>query len=449
MRPSSTPPGIIVAAPRSGAGKTTVALGLMRALKRRGLAVQPFKCGPDYIDPAFHAIAAGRASFNLDTWAMRRELIGDIVGHAAGDIMIVEGVMGLFDGAAEEGQCGRGSTADLAALTGWPVVLVLDVSGQAETAAAVALGCAHYRDDIRLAGVILNRVASAHQESLIVPAIERAGLPVLGCLARREALMLAERHLGLVQASETADLELRLEALAEAVDVGIRVDALLAAASPASINLDCPEAGADGTCTPSLAPPGQRIALAEDAAFSFVYPHLVAGWRAAGAEILPFSPLSDEPPEPSADAVWLPGGYPELHVGALAAARRFGTGLEKLAARSVPIHGECGGYMVLGAGLEDEGGGRHAMAGLLGLETSFRRRKLSLGYRRARLIAPSALGPAGSSVLGHEFHYASLLATNDDPLVEALDAKRSALPEQGSRRGSVTGTFFHVIDRAG
>src|SRR3990172_5109651 len=214
---------------------------------------------------------------------MRRELIGDIVGHAAGDIMIVEGVMGLFDGAAEEGQCGRGSTADLAALTGWPVVLVLDVSGQAETAAAVALGCAHYRDDIRLAGVILNRVASAHQESLIVPAIERAGLPVLGCLARREALMLAERHLGLVQASETADLELRLEALAEAVDVGIRVDALLAAASPASINLDCPEAGADGTCTPSLAPPGQRIALAEDAAFSFVYPHLVAGWRAAGA----------------------------------------------------------------------------------------------------------------------------------------------------------------------
>lgn len=444
-------PGLIIAAPHSGAGKTTVALGIMRALRRRGLVVQPFKCGPDYIDPAFHAAASGRASFNLDSWAMGRERLAGLAAEAAADadIVIAEGVMGLFDGVGAAGRCGRGSTADLAALSGWPAVLVLDVSGQAETAAAVALGCRDYRDDVRLAGVILNRLGSPRQEALIAPAMDRLGLPVLGRLGRNKGLALPERHLGLVQAGELAALDDRLESLANAVAGGVALDALLAAAAPAAFAAgQGGQSAGPSAATPPLAPPGQRIAIAQDRAFSFLYPHILQGWRAAGAQILPFSPLADEPPDPAADAVWLPGGYPELHAGTLAACSRFHAGLRGLAARGAKIHGECGGYMALGAGLVDAEGARHAMAGLLGLETSFARRRLQLGYRHGRLLADSAIGSSGDIVFGHEFHYASILATDDEPLLALADAQGAPVAEGGSRRGLVTGTFFHAIDRA-
>ncbi|MFA5949594.1 MAG: cobyrinate a,c-diamide synthase [Hyphomicrobium sp.] len=439
------PPGAIIAAPRSGAGKTTISLGLMRALSRRGLSVQPFKSGPDYIDPAFHAVAAGRPSYNLDTWAMREPLIQSLVerAHGQADVIVAEGVMGLFDGVAEPGQCGRGATADLAALSGWPVVLVLDVSGQSETAAAIALGCATYRSDVRIAGVILNRVASARQEALIAPAFQRIGMPILGALGRGQDLSLAERHLGLVQAGETGNLEERLDRIADAVEAGVCLDDVMAVMAPARFRA----ARANALpLSPPLPPPGQRIALACDRAFSFTYPHLVAGWRAQGAEIVPFSPLADEAPDMAADAVWLPGGYPELHAGTLACAETFRGGLKALAAKSVRIHGECGGYMALGAGLEDAEGHRHAMAGLLSVETSYATRKLHLGYRRGRLLAASGLGAAGTIVLGHEFHYASVVSSTDEPLVETKDAASMPIAEMGSRRGSVTGTFFHVID---
>jgi cobyrinic acid a,c-diamide synthase len=440
-----TAPGLIISAPCSGAGKTTITLGLLRALANRGLAVQPFKCGPDYIDPAFHLAAAQRASFNLDTWAMRREVIAELVANRsrAAEICIAEGVMGLFDGATEAGQSGQGATADLAELLGWPVVLVLDVSGQTETAAAIALGCASYRPGVRIAGVILNNVASARHQALIVPALERIGLRVFGALLCRDDFALPERHLGLVQAQETADLEVRLERLAEAVASGVRVDDVVAAALPSPL-ADEVRAGRDRA---RVAPPGQRIALAADAAFSFIYPHLVETWRAAGAEILPFSPLANEAPDASADLVWLPGGYPELHAGALSSAWAFRAGMRRAAER-VPVHGECGGYMVLGQGLEDANGVRHEMLGLLGLETSFAKRRLHLGYRRARLLADCALGRAGDDVLGHEFHYASVMSSSDDPLMVDHDAADGRVTESGARRGRVTGTFFHLIDWA-
>ena len=444
MTASGGTAGVIVAAPRSGAGKTTIALGLMRALKRRGLKVQPFKCGPDYIDPAFHMAATGRPSFNLDTWSMRRELIGDLIGKAAvdADICIAEGVMGLFDGARGVGRCGKGSTADLAALTGWPVILVLDVSAQAETAAAVALGCRAYRDDVRLAGVILNRVAGPGHEDLIRPAIERIGLPVFGAVFRRGNLVLPDRHLGLVQASELAGIDNYLDALSEVIAANVSLDALVSCARPAALS----GASVKSARKPPIPPPGQRIALAHDQAFSFTYPHVLEGWREAGAEIRPFSPLADEPPDAAADAVWLPGGYPELHAGQLSACERFRKGLKEAAERGATTHGECGGYMALGAGLEDAAGVRHEMAGLLGLETSFAKRKLHLGYRQVRLLADCAIGRDQSRIFGHEFHYASVLAVNDDPLLDLVDAAGASSPEKGSRRGSVTGTFFHAID---
>lgn len=433
------PPGLIIAAPRSGAGKTTVTLGLMRAFRNLGLSVQPFKCGPDYIDPAFHEAAAGRPSFNLDTWSMRRALIEHLcVVHTSGaDLVIAEGVMGLFDGVTNKGQTARGSTADLAALTGWPVVLVLDVSGQSETAAAIALGCATYRHDVRISGVILNRIASARQVKLIAPHIEALGIPVFGWLDRNDALSLSERHLGLVQAIETSGLDDKLDAIAAAMQGGIDLDKVRAAARPYS------EVGGDLVPIP---PPGQRIAIARDQAFAFAYPHLLTAWRGAGAELVPFSPLADEAPCAAADAIWLPGGYPELHAGTLGSAERFKSGLSAAALRHVPVHGECGGYMVLGQGLEDKDGTRHAMAGLLGLETSYANRRLHLGFREAVLEQSCSLGAKGATVFGHEFHYASVLSVGDEPLVKAFDANRDPVAEQGSRRGTVTGTFFHVVD---
>jgi len=440
---SAGPRGFIVAAARSGAGKTTIASGIIRAFARRGRTVQPFKCGPDYIDPAFHTAATGRPSFNLDTWAMAPATLASLIRRHTADLAVVEGVMGLFDGVASRGQSARGATADLAALAGWPLVLVLDVSGQAETAAAIAAGLARYRSDVEVAGVILNRVASPRHLATIAPALQREGVKLFGAIGTDRRFVLPERHLGLVQAVEMPDIVARLDALADAVEGALDLEALEAVARPATL---AGVAAATGLPQP-LPPPGQRIALAQDRAFSFVYPHLCEGWRAAGAEIVPFSPLADEPPDAGADAVWLPGGYPELHAGTLANAAKFAAGMRSLAAKSVPIHGECGGYMVLGRGLEAADGRRHAMLGLLQVETSFARRRLHLGYRRARFLVDSVLGRAGTEVAGHEFHYAGIVSAGDDPLVDCRDAAGAAVAEAGARRGAVSGTFFHAIDR--
>lgn len=435
--------GLLIAAPRSGSGKTTITLGLQRALTRRGLIVRGLKCGPDYIDPAFHAAATGAPSANLDSFAMSDELLGQIAGGAAdsANIVIAEGSMGLFD--AVPGPEGHtGASADIAALLGWPVVLVIDVSGQAQSAAAIALGCMHYDPRIRIAGVILNKVASERHRRLVAQGMERIGLTVLGALPREASLILPERHLGLVQAGETADLHARLDALADAVAAAIDLDAVIAAAGPTVL----PE---DTASVMPLPAPGRRIAIARDAAFSFVYPHVEAGWRAAGAELVPFSPLADEPPPEDCDACWLPGGYPELHAGTLAAATRFMEGLRAFA-ESRPVHGECGGYMVLGKTLVDADGTSHAMAGLLSVETSFAKRKMNLGYRRAVLEADGPLGRAGEALTGHEFHYATVVSQGEDPpLAMVTDPHGSAPAPAGSRRGNVTGSFFHAIAVAG
>lgn len=429
------PKGLLISAPSSGTGKTTVMLGLLRALREDGLTVQPFKSGPDYIDPAFHRAAAGRASFNIDTWAMHEDLIGAISAQSEGaDICLAEGSMGLYDGVATQGQTGFGSSAETAQRMGWPVVLVIDVGGQAQSAAATALGFRSYAPDLPFAGVILNRVASPRHERLARLGMDRAGIQVLGVLPRRGDLTLPERHLGLIQAVEHPDLESAITGYAAFLREHVDLKALKAAAQANTP----PAAG-------SLPhPPAQRIALAQDAAFSFAYPHLLQGWKDAGAEILPFSPLGDEAPSPGADLVWLPGGYPELHAGQLASATRFLNGL-RAHAQTRPVHGECGGYMALGATLIDKAGNRHQMAGLLGLVTSYEKRKFHLGYRRATLEAPMLTYAAGQVLRGHEFHYTTILEEPDAPLAHVADADGNPVPETGSRRGQVTGTFFHLI----
>ncbi|MBR9762085.1 MAG: cobyrinate a,c-diamide synthase [Rhodobacteraceae bacterium] len=431
--------GVLVSAPSSGTGKTTVMLGLLRALAEDGLTVQPFKSGPDYIDPAFHRAASGRASFNLDTWSMGDGLLDAISAQAAGaDICVAEGSMGLYDGVATRGRAGFGSSAETAQCMGWPVVLVLDVGGQAQSAAATALGFRSYAPDLPFAGVILNRVASPRHERLTRLGMERAGLPVLGCLPRRGDLTLPERHLGLIQAVEHPDLEAAIAGYAAFLREHVDLDAIRAAAAGHALR--------QSSALPQ--PPAQRIALAQDAAFSFTYPHLLEGWRAAGAEILPFSPLADEAPDASADLVWLPGGYPELHAGKLATAETFRAGLRQHA-ETRPVHGECGGYMALGEVLIDKQGERHQMAGLLGLVTSYEKRKFHLGYRRATLQAPMPGAAPGQALRGHEFHYSTILEQPDAPLAQVADADGNPVPETGSHRGHVTGTFFHLISAEG
>lgn len=438
-------PGLMISAPASGTGKTTVMLGLLRAFREDGLVVQPFKSGPDYIDPAFHRAACGRESFNLDSWAMDAGLIDALAGRAEGaDLVLAEGSMGLFDGVARPGALGTGSSAETAARRGWPVVLVVDASGQAQSAAAVALGFARYPGAPALAGVILNRLASPRHERLARLGFEAAGLRVLGALPRRGDLVLPERHLGLVQAAEHPDLERAIAAYADFLRAHVDLAAVAASAGPRP---PWPEAGGGRACgapAPRLRPPAQRIALAQDAAFSFVYPHMLAAWREAGAEILPFAPLDDQAPDPSADLVWLPGGYPELHAGRLAAAGTFLSGLRRHA-QTRPVHGECGGYMALGAALIDKTGARHEMAGLLGLVTSYAQRRMHLGYRRADLAAPMPGFAPGAVLRGHEFHYSTILSQPDAPLARVTDAEGAELPETGSVRGQVSGTFFHLI----
>ena len=435
------PPGLLISAPASGTGKTTLMLGLLAALRAEGVAVQPFKSGPDYIDPAFHTAASGRASFNLDSWSMDRARIEGLVGNADGaELILGEGSMGLFDGVAKPGACGNGASADVAALMGWPVVLVLDVSGAAQSVAATALGFREMRPDVELAGVVLNRVASPRHETLVRAGMEAVGIKVFGALPRRVEIEMPERHLGLVQAGGQENLPDLLGQAAAFVAAHVDIPALRAAARGTLQNPPAPA---------QITPPGQRIALAQDNAFAFVYPHLLAGWRAAGAEILPFSPLADEAPDDSADCCWLPGGYPELHAGKLAAAAHFRKGLRDFA-ETRPVHGECGGYMAMGAGIIDKEGARHEMAGLLGLETSFAKRKMHLGYRQADLNAPIPGHSARAELRGHEFHYATILAEPDAPLARITDANDLEVPETGSVRefaggGRATGTFFHMI----
>jgi cobyrinic acid a,c-diamide synthase len=432
--------GLIIAAPHSGAGKTTVTLAVLAALKRRGIRVTAAKAGPDYIDPAFHAAVTGSSVVNLDSWAMPDTLLDLLAARASAsaDIFVIEGVMGLFDGAA--GRAGRrGATTDLAAHFHLPVVLVMDVARQAQSAAAIVRGFTTHDPAVRIGGVILNRTASERHRAIVAEAVSACGFAVFGALPRDTALALPERHLGLVQAAEYGDLGGLRDRLAATAETHFDLDAIVAAA--ASLTLGTKRL----TETSFLPPPGQRVALAHDRAFSFVYPHVIEGWRSAGAEIISFSPLADEPPPQRADSCWLPGGYPELHADALAAARNFSAGLRRFA-ETRPVHGECGGYMILGQSIEDANGQRHAMTGLLGHSTSFAKRKLHLGYRAARLLSDGALGAKGARLRGHEFHYASLVEAGDDqPLAELSDSEGRPLGKSGGRRGRVSGTFFHAI----
>ena len=430
--------GLIIAAPSSGSGKTVVTLGILARLKAQGVRVASMKSGPDYIDPAFHARATGLACFNADSWAMRETTLMAAAATAGenADLVICEGVMGLFDGASAT----EGSTADIAQRTGWPVVLVVDSRAQGASAAALVKGFDTFRDAVNIAGVIFNRVGSARHQRVIREAMAYAvpHIPVLGMIPMEPGLELPSRHLGLIQAAEHPGLDTLMSHAGNVIARHVDMQALQALASGWS---------AMGEVAP-LAPLGQKIAVARDEAFAFAYPMVLKGWRNQGAAVSFFSPLDDEAPDEDADAVFLPGGYPELHAYRLASADRFLKGVRDAAGRGAVVYGECGGYMVLGRGMQDADGTTHAMAGLLPLGTSFETRRLSLGYRRLVQIADTPLGAVHTRFRGHEFHYATV--TNEGPgthLFEAQDADGAKLGRLGLINGNVFGSFIHLIDR--
>ncbi|PWV98965.1 hydrogenobyrinic acid a,c-diamide synthase (glutamine-hydrolysing) /cobyrinate a,c-diamide synthase [Hoeflea marina] len=429
--------GLVIAAPQSGSGKTTFTLGLLRALRRRGAALAPGKAGPDYIDPAFHSAASGADCLNYDPWSMREDLLRANASLATqGDrLLVIEAMMGLFDAAAS----GRGSAADLAEMLGLPVVLVIDCARMSHSVAALARGFIGFSPNVMVEGVILNRVASPRHEMMLRDALANARVKVFGALPRDEGLTLPERHLGLVQAGENADLEAHVEHAADLIDRHVDVESLEKMA---------------GRVVPSTAlanilrlpPPGQKIAVARDIAFAFCYEHMLLGWARRGAEILFFSPLADEGPATDCDAVLLPGGYPELHAGRLAAAGGFRAGMEAAIARGVSVYGECGGFMVLGEGLVDAEGVRHRMLGALPLETSYATRVRHLGYRK---LKPKAGFFWDMPMRAHEFHYSTIVREGAaERLFEVADAQDNDLGEAGLRCGAVSGSFIHVIDRA-
>ncbi len=434
--------GLIIAAPQSGSGKTVVTLGLARCLRRRGLRVSAAKAGPDYIDAGFLAAASQKPCRNLDPWAMRPETLAAQIKslQSGADIVLCEGVMGLFDGA---GMAGRGSTAELAVLTGWPVILVVNVEGQAHSVAALIEGFARHRAAVTIAGVIFNRVGSERHATLLSAAL-RATLPqvaLAGMLPRNGDLEIPARHLGLVPASEHRELDAFLDRAGAFASKTIDIDALLALALPSRLDV-APRGGT----FPTL---GAHIAVARDDAFLFAYDSMLEAWCVDGSELSYFSPLANQPPALNADAVFLPGGYPELHAAQLAANSEFLEGLRDAAKRGATIYGECGGYMTLGRSLVDATGTPHEMAGLLPLETNFAARKLHLGYRRARLATSGPLGATGQEFRGHEFHYATVCSEGDGtPLFNLEDADGAVLGSAGRIAGTVLGSFVHLIDRA-
>ena len=384
-------PAVVIAAPASGSGKTTVATGLLGALRAAGHTPAPFKVGPDYVDPGYHALAAGRPGRNLDPVLVGEELVGPLFAHGSAgcDVAVVEGVMGLFDG--RTGTQGFGSTAHVAELLGAPVVLVVDARGQAGSLAALLHGFATYRPGTRLAGVVLNRVGSPRHEHVLRAACEEVGLAVLGVLPRHDGLAVPSRHLGLVTAVEHGAAAVdAVAAMTELVREHVDVEAVRALAA-------CTVTAAPWAPEVAMTPGRPVVAVAGGAAFTFGYAEHVELLAAAGAEVVTVDPARDAALPEGTRGLVLPGGFPEEHAGTLAANTTLLEQVRALALRA-PVHAECGGLLYLARELDG-----HRLAGVLDATGAFSPR-LQLGYRDAVALQDSVLHPAGTRVTGHEFH---------------------------------------------
>lgn len=426
---------IVVAGTSSGAGKTTVACGLIAALAQRGLRVQGFKVGPDYIDPSHHALASGRAPRNLDAFLSGQSLIAPLFKHGAAGagLSVIEGVMGLYDGATGRGELA--STAHVAKLLDAPVVLVVDAAAMARSAAAIVHGYASFDPSVRVAGVIFNRVGSDTHEEILRDAVAPLGVPVLGALRRDDRLTAPERHLGLVPATEQRnEAAERLERMAAAVSDSIDLDeiARLAASAP-------------GLPVPAWSPGLElddasdcRIALACGPAFSFHYTENLELLRAAGAELLPFDPLADDDLPESADGLLLAGGFPEVFAPALADNARLRQRVQRFAERDRPIMAECGGLLYLAEELDGQ-----PMCGVLPLRAEMSKR-LTLGYREAVAATELPWLEAGSPIRAHEFHYSRVTSLETTPPPAWRMTVRGREHLDGYARGQIQAGYLHM-----
>lgn len=410
-RMSEHVPGIVVAGVASGVGKTTVTLGLLAALRRRGLVVQAFKVGPDFIDPGFHRLVSGRPSYSLDGWMCGRDhVLATYIRRSRGaDLAVVEGVMGCFDGRSADSD--EASTAEIAKWLGLPVILVVDVRAQSRSAAAVVQGFERFDADLDLAGVILNRAGGERHARTVQEAIaSTCRATPLGALVRDASLGVPERHLGLVTAVEGPLAASQIGRLADAVERAVDLDAVMGLARARST----PRAHIPGRCsTGAVASARARIGVAHDVAFQFYYEENLDRLREAGAELVFWSPVTDGE-LPDVDGLYFGGGYPELHASSLTANARMRSEVHRASERGTPIYAECGGLMYLGESLEDHEGVAHAMVGVLPATVRMRPRRLSLGYTDVRFVADTPLGPAGTTARGHEFHYSIMDAPSDE-----------------------------------
>ena len=435
-------PTVVVAGVRSGVGKTTIATGIMGALTRRGYAVQPFKAGPDYIDPSYHQLACGVPSRNLDTWLLPHPTVLELYGKAAArrQISVVEGVMGLFDGHSSLDE--EGSTAQLAKLIGAPVILVADASSVARSVAAEVLGYQQFDPDLNVAGVILNGVGSPAHLAFCQPQIEATtGLPVLGYLPRRAEFEQPERHLGLIPTVEGTVARQWYDALTaqieETIDVG-RIAELAGQCAAPSPSSDAPQ-----VYPPEPQPKRAVIAVAQDKAFNFYYQDSLDLLEAWGAEIVPFSPLEDASLPEGAGGVYLGGGFPEMFAAELSANRPMLDSVRQAAERGIPIYGECGGLMYLGRSLTGFDEVAYPMAGLVPAESAMSQSRLSLGYREVEACADGPLLATGQQVRGHEFHWSTLEQPPQDDESVYRVVNQGGRPD-GFRVGSVWATYVHV-----
>ena len=437
--------GIIIAAPNSGCGKTLFTLALLRTLKKNNVSVNSAKVGPDYIDPAFHSLAIDKPCTNLDTWAMHDETLAHLLKRLeeSVDLIVVEGVMGLFDGASAFDEKNNGSTASLAEKTGWPVILVVDASSQAQSIAALIRGFLTHNEKVSIGGLIFNRVGSDGHKKVINVAMEKyfPEVRILGFLPTNKDIILPRRYLGLKQVSECEDVDSFFNQAVNWLEKSVNINEIMSLSKSRRHTF---EAQYDRV---QIEPFGQRIAVAQDTAFSFFYKSVLQGWLEAGAEIIPFSPLGDYTPANDVNAIYLPGGYPELFAGELAQ-NGFLDLLRVASNNGVAVFGECGGYMILGKVIITNDGVRHKMAGLLPLETSFEEPSLHLGYRSVETLNSSPLGRPGTKFKGHEFHYAKiLLESGTSSLFYGKNANGDEIGGIGLTNGNIAGSFIHLIDQ--
>jgi cobyrinic acid a,c-diamide synthase len=437
-------PRIVIAGTQSGSGKTTLVTGLLAALRARGLSVQSYKVGPDYIDPGFHQLASGRPAHNLDTWLVPAAKLPALFLKEAGDadIAVIEGVMGLYDG----GRQGVSSTAEIAKLLDAPVLLTIDCKSMGASAAAIALGFRSYDPGVNIAGVLLNRLGSATHETMIRTAMEAIKMPVLGAIHRDDALCLPERHLGLTPTTEVEAAE-TVRKMGEAVGGQVDVEGIVNIARKArsfefsQSSLDRQPPSPRG---PEVEPPF-RLAVAQDAAFSFYYESSLAVLERLGATLVPFSPLKDAALPASISGLLIGGGFPEMFASDLAANATMRQSIREAADAGLPIYAECGGYMYLLEDLVDFDGKAHPMCGVFPGRAAMTKKLQMVGYVTAKMQRDTILGPAGTELRGHEFHFSQELEREEPVRPYTFTKLRNgAVYGAGQQRKNVLGSYLHI-----